>query len=121
MKRLNNLYIGKSRMLFQANGKLLPKDTLIGSVFKRTIYNNYRLPLLGIFGTYYPNLGLFDLDLKNPHHRIYITPVGVNNPLDYFRLINSKWSSFWEDQGTGYLFQITNFNEEPKLLINGTN
>lgn len=117
MNKLTNMYISKSRIPFRANGKIIPGDTLIGTLFKRTKWNNYRKPTLGTFGSYYPNQGIFEIDLVHPNHKMYITPVGQNNPLDYFRFSNSKWSSFWEYREQGYLFQIININEEPQLLI----
>ena len=65
----------------------------------------------------------FDLDKIGPKNNdiLYITGVPKNTPsLDRFRLQGKKWSSYYEDEHGGYLFQILTYDQPLKFISHGT-
>lgn len=50
-----------------------------------------------------------------PKHQIYVTGIPKGAILDNFRLEKTIWSSYYEDDIRGYLFQVT--DGYPKLII----
>ena len=120
---VKDLYIGKSKLTFKVNDKIIPDTHTIGQFFFRAamipIKNS---PDYGTFGNFWihDNQGTFEITLFHPEHKIYVTGVPKGEVLDNFRLEDTVWSSYYEDDMRGYLFQIIPSNVKPKLIINGS-
>lgn len=106
-ENIKTLYLGKSKLAVDNHGS----DTLLGSVAKETTFRNPMLPDLVISGKFLSNKGLFVTN-ENQEHYLYITGVPKDTKcLDYFRLKGCIWSSYYQDDHRGYLFQILRINQ----------
>ena len=59
--------------------------------------------------------GKFEITPMMPKHQIYVTGIPKGAILDNFRIQRTFWSSYYEDDIRGYLFQVT--DGYPKLII----
>lgn len=122
---VKNLYIGKSKLIFEANDCIIPDVTEIGEIFFITGWDG-NLPDYGTIGNLwvYNNQGTFEITFKRPDHKIFVTGIPKGAILDNFRLKETIWSSYYEDNQRGYLFQIVPYDTViPNLIIepNGSN
>lgn len=119
---VKDLYIGKSKLLIQVNDKTVEDTTLIGKILLPTGYQG-NMPDYGTMGSLWihNNQGTFEITWKRPDHKLYVTGIPKGAILDNFRLQGSVWSSYYEDDIRGYLFQIIPIDVEPKLIIHGSN
>lgn len=125
---VKNLYIGKSKLIFEANHVTLPDTHTIGKLFFPTKWEG-SLPDYGTMGTLWeelPNIKnkpIFEITPFNPEHKIYVTGIPKGAILDNFRIKDTLWSSYYEDNIRGYLFQVVPYDTViPKLMIdNGSN
>lgn len=121
-EQIKDLYIGKSKLVIRQNDKVIPDNFPVKSVFLPTGYTgNY--PDYGNYGYLWrdPNTWGFDIDIKRPTHTLYITGIPKGAILDNFRLEEVIWSSYYEDEVKGYLFQAIPYDVKPKLIIDGGN
>lgn len=121
---VKDLYIGKSKLLIQVNDKTVEDTTLIGKILLPTGYQG-NMPDYGTHGTLWEELPggkkSFEITPHHPDHKLYVTGIPKGAILDNFRLQGSIWSSYYEDDIRGYLFQIIPIDIEPKLIIYGSN
>lgn len=119
---VKNQYIGKSKLKFIYYDNILADDSKFDAIGYPLIvpgpYHHY--PDWVVFGYFDPEKLTFKrvgLE-KRKKESLYITgiPKGVPS-IDPWRLDNVIWSSYYEDDYRGYLFQIVNSNE-PLNLIN---
>ena len=115
-------YIGKSKLNIDLGGVILPGqvklDTLGYPLIIPGPYKHY--PDWVIFGYFDPkNLVFKRVGIeKRKKESLYITGIPKGAPsIDPWRLDKVIWSSYYEDDYRGYLFQILNSNE-PLNLIN---
>ena len=101
---VKDLYIGKSKLIIKCNQKELPQTTLVMDVLRPTGFTGNLLAT-----------GEFEITPMMPKHRLYVTGIPKGAILDNFRIRRVYWSSYYEDNIRGYLFQIT--DEYPKLII----
>lgn len=112
---ISQLYIGKSRLTLLCNGRELPQTTLIMDAMQPTGYS-FNLPDYCTFGNFSLDTREFEITPMMPRHRLFVTGIPKNEILDNFRLQEVIWSSYYEDNIKGYLFQITRMGT-PKLII----
>lgn len=119
---VKNLYIGKSKLIFEINGKGELSDTnTIGDTFFITNWEG-NLPDYVVMGNFWEPLpgdkGIFEITHNIPNHKMYVTGIPKGAILDNFRLEKTVWSSYYEDNQRGYFFQIVPFSIYiPKLII----
>lgn len=112
---IKDLYIGKSKMDFIANGKALESTVVFDNILLPTGYSEkLKLPDYG-------NIGIFTEDnfIVTPLHSTHwflVTGIPKNEILDNFRLEGVIWSSYYEDSRRGYLFQILPMEQKLKLI-----
>ena len=129
-KLVNNLYIGKSKLKFYmlTTVRAELKST---NIFEKITNKDFRkspnkyLPDVLVEGEYSTDeLGnglfrvLFGEQPSKPNtHRLYVTGIPKNTPnLDFFRIKETIWTSYYEDSHRGYLFQITDSSTPLSLL-----
>lgn len=120
---VKDLYIGKSKLIFEANDCIIPDVTEIGKIFFPTGWEG-NLPDYGTMGNLWVhnNQGTFEITWKRPEHKIWVTGIPKGAILDDFRIQETIWSSYYEDNIRGYLFQITDYLiTKPKLINDGSN
>lgn len=125
-KRLvKNLFIGKSKLIFYKKGfnlKRLPDTTtfdeldIIDVGFPTMLLEpqrealQERLPDIMLYGELSIYDQSFTMDINNPtkgSDRLFITGISLGTPdLDKYRFKNAIWSSYYEDDHRGYLFQV---------------
>lgn len=116
---VKNLYIGKSKLTFEVNGHEISDTNTIGDILFITGWEG-NLPDYGTMGNLWihGNQGTFEITFKNPDHKIYVTGIPKGAILDNFRLKETVWSSYYEDNQRGYLFQIVPYDTViPNLII----
>lgn len=118
---VKDLYIGKSKLTFEANDKILSDTLTIGDLFQETGYENPKMPDYGAYGSLFFYTGkskwVFEITPKSDH-LLFVTGIPKKDTLDNYRLKDAVWSSYYEDDYRGYLFQIiVNMEVEPKLII----
>lgn len=123
---VKDLYIGKSKLTFRANDTDIPDIMTIGKLFYLVNPNTEQgrnLPDYGTFGNLWihNNQGTFEITFLHPEHKIYVTGIPKGEVLDNFRLEGTVWSSYYEDDYRGYLFQIIPSDIKLKLIIDGSN
>lgn len=118
---VKDLYIGKSKLIFKANDCIIPDVTTIGKLFCPTMYEG-NLPDYGIYGSLWHHMdtNTFEVDWLKPEHKLFVTGIPKGEILDPFRLRDITWSSYYEDERRGYLFQIIDWDLEPKLITDGS-
>lgn len=119
---IKNLYIGKSKLIFEANDCIIPDTSTIEEIFCPTKYEG-NLPDYGIYGSlwHYKDTNTFEINWVNPDHKLFITGIPKGTALDNYRLKDTIWSSYYEDEYRGYLFQIIDSDLEAKLITDGSN
>lgn len=132
--KVSQQYIGKSKLTFKYHTQNyefpIKGESLIGNIANRLFIPGCKnkFPDYFLSGTLLPGdqpvfMINFNLDKIGPKYNdiLYITgiPKGINS-LDPFRLQNKKWSSYYEDEHGGYLFQILNYTESLKFINYGT-
>lgn len=125
-KRLvKNLFIGKSKLIFYKKGfniKRLPDTTTFGELdivdvgFPTMLCEPQResqqgrLPDIMLYGELSIYDSSFTMDINKPTKgtdRLFITGISLGTPdLDKYRFKNAIWSSYYEDDHRGYLFQV---------------
>lgn len=110
---VKDLYIGKSKLIIKCNQRELPQTTLVMDVLQPTGFTG-NMPDYGAYGNLLTT-GEFEITPMMPKHRLYVTGIPKGAILDNFRIRRVYWSSYYEDDIRGYLFQIT--DEYPKLII----
>lgn len=123
-----NTYIGKSHLALIKDGKFLEGNSKIGDIsYPCVILDKNRdtltWPDYYIMGWFEPateadpaNLFHILKPWNKIIHHLYITGIPKGAPsLEPFRLENCLWSSYYEDDLHGYLFQILRRNELLKL------
>lgn len=110
---VKDLYIGKSKLIIKCNQRELPQITLVRDVLQPTGFTG-NMPDYGTYGNLLTT-GEFEITPMMPKHRLYVTGIPKGAILDNFRIRRVYWSSYYEDDIRGYLFQIT--DEHPKLII----
>lgn len=130
--RVSKQYIGKSKLIFKgktANFEFPVKgESLIGQIANRLFIpgSDKKLPDYFLSGIFFsgdqPSFRInFNPEDIGPKYKdiLYITGIPKDIPsLDPFRLQNKKWSSYYEDEHGGYLFQILSYNEPLKFINN---
>lgn len=110
---VKDVYIGKSQLGIWVNGKRVPKETLVKDIALPTLLGN-KLPDYGTIGTLCNIMGfgipdnsfIFEVDPKGDH-KLFITGIPKKTyDLDLYRLKGRLWSSYYEDDKRGYLFQV---------------
>lgn len=120
-KIVSDLYIGKSKISFQVNDKCLPKETPVKEILLPTGFKD-NLPDYGTIGNLWQTLDgdkfplTFEVTPLHPDHKIFVTGIPKGAILDDFRLNGVIWSSYYEDNIRGYLFQVIPYEVEPKLI-----
>jgi len=109
---VKDLYIGKSKLSFFSNQREIPSTTLVQDVLQPTGFTG-NMPDYVTYGNYRD--GKFEITPMMPKHQLYITGIPKGAILDNFRIQRVYWSSYYEDDIRGYLFQIT--DSYPKLII----
>jgi hypothetical protein len=125
-KRLvKNLFIGKSKLIFYKKGfnlVRLPDTTTFSELYivdvgfptmlcepQREALQD-RLPDIMLYGELSIYDQSFTMDINNPTKgtdRLFITGISLGTPdLDKYRFKNAIWSSYYEDDHRGYLFQV---------------
>ena len=132
--KVYNQYIGKSKINFVSLSSnvdfTINSKSLIGEIANRLFIPGGEkvIPDYFISGIFFPGERPtfrinFDLDKIGPKNNdiLYITGVPKNTPsLDRFRLQGKKWSSYYEDEHGGYLFQILTYDQPLKFISHGT-
>ena len=132
--KVSQQYIGKSKLNFyyptQNHEFPIKGEVLIGNIANRLFIPGSEkvIPDYFISGIFFPGEQPtfrinFDLDKIGPKNNdiLYITGVPKNTPsLDRFRLQGKKWSSYYEDEHGGYLFQILTYDQPLKFISHGT-
>ena len=86
-------------------------------VFDETGFNNPYLPDLIRNGKFDPYDDTFWVDKYFHDNNLYITGIPKNTvSLDPYRLKGCLWSSYYEDNYRGYLFQILSINQTVQLI-----
>lgn len=111
---VKDLYIGKSKLTIKCNGREIPQTTLLQDIMQPTSFMG-RMPDYGTYGNLLAN-GEFEITLKFPRHRLFVTGVPKSEVLDNYRITRTYWSSYYEDDIRGYLFQITDMTI-PRMVI----
>ena len=114
---LKNQYIGKSKLTFTKNGEALSNLTLIGEIGKT--FADFEGKQISLLDSRLPDCfiqGHFSSDDNsmevNPSEyintqRLYITGIPKDAlDLEPYRLKGVIWSSYYEDNYRGYLFQM---------------
>lgn len=110
--RVKTLYSGKSKLAIDDHGANIP----LGSLATDTNFNNEFLPDLVISGKLFGDKSLFLTEVI-PEHNLFITGIPKNIPsLDPYRLKGCLWSSYYQDDFRGYLFQVLRINQEVQLI-----
>lgn len=118
---VKDLYIGKSKLSFNANGRALSPTVTIQDVMDSVELKKDRYPDFRTIGVFYPTTKIFIISPIWANVQIFVTGIPKGEILDNFRLENTLWSSYYEDSYRGYLFQVLPINQEPKLIIDGSN
>lgn len=114
---LKDLYIGKSQLIIKCNQKEIPQTAKVMDVLQPTGYS-YNMPDYGTYGNFNPATKEFEITPMMPRYALFVTGIPLGGILDNFRLQRVYWSSYYEDNIRGYLFQITDPGI-PKLIIHG--
>lgn len=111
---VKDLYISKSKLReIRVNGKIMSSNTLVKDVALPTTFGN-TLPDYGTIGTLCNIMGfgipdnsfIFEVDPKGDH-KLFITGIPKDAlSLKAFKLKHTIWSSYYEDDKRGYLFQV---------------
>lgn len=132
--KVSQQYIGKSKLNFyyhtQNHEFPIKGEVLIGNIASRLFIPGSEnvIPDYFISGIFFPGEQPtfrvnFNLDKIGPKNNdiLYITGVPKNTPsLNNFRLQGKKWSSYYEDEHGGYLFQILSYDQPLKFNSHGT-
>lgn len=113
---VKDLYIGKSKLTIECNQREIPQTALIQDVLQPTGFTG-NMPDYCTLGNFKEDK--FEITPVMPKHRLFVTGIPKGAILDNFRIRRTYWSSYYEDDIRGYLFQIT--DEEiprPIMLIN---
>ena len=117
---VKNQYIGKSKLSFTYRDYLCDEESTIDALgYPLVIPGGHKnLPdyfIPGYFDIKQNSFKVVCLDNRS-RENLYITgiPLGVDS-IDPWRLCKTIWSSYYEDEHRGYLFQILNSNE-PLIL-----
>jgi hypothetical protein len=110
---VKDLYIGKSKLTIECNQKEIPQTTLVQDILQNTGFTG-NMPDYGTYGNFKD--GKFEITPMMPKHCLFITGVPKGAILDNFRVRRTYWSSYYEDDVRGYLFQITD-ESIPRLII----
>lgn len=115
-KIVGNQYIGKSKLTFTRKGETLSKETLIGelaNIFKDwqgipMAIQNEKAPNYFIEGHFSSDTNSWELEPEESldTQRLYITGIPKDLDLEEFKIGDALWSSYYEDNYRGYLFQI---------------
>lgn len=128
-KIVKNQYIGKSKIDFTFNGKLMDGKNLIGDIALPLMVNDMPLTMMD---THYPDyfiigditdISTMELVPKDDKysHILFITGIPKSaKRLDDYKLKNIIWSSYYEDNYRGYLFQIVKGDAHIELLYDCT-
>lgn len=115
---LKHLYIGKSHLNFIKDGSTLLPDTTFGDLGRDLIDLQYITLPQWVLGTksIIPNLAItgtldiisktFDVSPIEAKHTLLITKVPLGKNLQEYKFKDILWSSYYQDQYRGYLFQI---------------
>ena len=116
---VDKLYIGKSQLKFILNGTELQNITEFQNIkdaagwrFGRThLGPSDKVPDIKVNGVYHENYKVFVLtdasNLLGSLHNLYVTGIPKDaKSLDPYRLKDVIWSSYYEDDYRGYLFQV---------------
>lgn len=117
---IKDLYIGKSKLNLVLNNLILEPTEVFGNCLCPTGFTG-NMPDYGNYGKFKSQYHTFIITPVKPEHKIYVTGIPKGSVLDNFRLEDLVWSSYYEDDRRGYLFQVIPVNNEPKLIINGSN
>lgn len=122
---VKNQYVGKSKLDFTLNGNLIDPKMIIGDI-GLPLVTPQGCPLVDI-DRYFPDyfitgtvsdistLELIPNDMDKAKV-LLITGIPKNAPsLDKYRMKEVTWSSYYEDDYRGYLFQIVNANTTLEL------
>lgn len=113
---VKDLYIGKSKLEFRFNDQILEPETVVD--FIGVPYPKLKeyptLPDYIIIGNLQGNI--FNIKTGYNIHYLLITgiPKGVKT-LDWYRVKDSIWSSYYEDNYRGYLFQVQDATKKVEL------
>lgn len=132
--KVSQQYIGKSKLNFyyhtQNHEFPIKGEVLIGNIANRLFIPGSEnvIPDYFISGIFFPGEQPtfrvnFNLDKIGPKNNdiLYITGVPKDTPsLNNFRLQGKKWSSYYEDEHGGYLFQILSYDQSLKFNSHGT-
>lgn len=115
---VKNQYIGKSKLTFVQNDKILNPQTLIGEIGLHLIKKSKYQPDLVIQGHYHKgiiNITPTDLE-KLGLVNLVITGIPKRIPLENYKLPFVIWESYYEDNYHGYLFQIIPGNKPLEFI-----
>lgn len=100
---VKDVYIGKSQLGIWVNEKRVPKETLVKDIALPTLLGN-KLPDYGIIG----NFTQWEFEVNSGgNYKLFITGIPKKTyDLDLYRLKRRLWSSYYEDDKRGYLFQV---------------
>lgn len=114
---VRNQYIGKSKLTFTKNGEILSNETLIEELAEAfTDWQGIpislqidKAPDYFIEGHFFSDINSWELEPEESldTQRLYITGIPKDSlDLDEFKIKDALWSSYYEDNYRGYLFQI---------------
>lgn len=114
---VKDLYIGKSKLKFNFEGHTIRPKTPVGLLgvpyHKLDKYPTY--PDYIIHGNFDGN-NTFNINMSENCHRLLITGIPKwAKTLDWYRVNGTIWSSYYEDNYRGYLFQILDMKEKVTL------
>lgn len=116
-QQIKSLYIGKSKLNLRNWEGPLDQYLTLGRVFDETGFNDPYLPDLIKNGKFDPYDDTFWVDKCFHDNNLYITGIPKNTvSLDPYRLKGCLWSSYYEDNYRGYLFQILSINQTVQLI-----
>lgn len=116
-KIVKNQYIGKSKLTFTKNGETISNETLIGELAEaftdwQGIFMSFHIdkaPDYFIEGHFFSDINSWELEPAEflDIQRLYITGIPKDSSdLEEFKIVDAIWSSYYEDNYRGYLFQI---------------
>ena len=120
---LGNLYIGKSKINLISLNEVVPNDELVKiwmcpyCPYNHTadkLLDKY-LPHFRVSGNFTPP-NTFTIHIENRPYTLWLTQTNPKIPLDLYRLKGCVWSSYYEEERKGYLWQITPNVDLPELL-----
>lgn len=114
---VKDLYVGKSKLNIRFQGQAIKPETVIDILGvpypKLKKYPTY--PDYVIIGNF-DGKDIFDIKLGTNNHALLITgiPKGAKT-LDWYRVKEAIWSSYYEDNYRGYLFQVQDATKKVTL------